>query len=236
MPSLLSADCPRCNTRSSSFNLYSDQLVGERHGWSYVYETFAVCRICHKSTVFVLEQSVPFTRGDPNFKRPPSECPSSANDMFRVATYISMKDRATVAPPEHCPDDVAAAFREGAICLAVECFNASGCMFRLCIDLASKTLLPAAGTPDGPDARAREKLFHRLNWLVTAGTIPTDLHDLAHGIREDGNDGAHAGTLTKDEAEDLQEFSRELLERVYALPGRVKAAAERRAAKRAPKK
>jgi uncharacterized protein DUF4145 len=236
MPSLLRADCPRCNTRASSFDVFSDQLVGEEYGWQRIYESFAVCRICHRSTVFVLAQTVLLDRSNPNYRRLPSDCPASTNDMYRVASYINIKDMGTMAPPEHCPPSVAAAFREGATCLAVECFNAAGCMFRLCIDLASKTMLPAAGTPEAPGAQARENLFHRLNWLVGDGKIPEDLHDLAHGIREDGNDGAHAGTLTKDEADDLQEFSRELLERVYALPGRVKAAAERRAAKKAPKK
>jgi hypothetical protein len=234
MPSLLVANCPRCDAQEVTFDVFADQPREERYGWQRVYESFAVCRRCHASTVFVLAQSEAYRPSDANYRRPPSASPVAVNDGFRIESYICIKDLATVAPPAHSPPEVAAAFREGATCLAVECFNAAGCMFRLCIDLATKSLLPAPGTPGGPDARARETLFHRLNWLGAAGQIPADLRDLAHGIREDGNDGAHAGTLTKDEAEDLQAFSVGLLERIYTQPGRVKAANERRLARRNP--
>jgi hypothetical protein len=43
-----------------------------------------------------------------------------------------------------------------------------------------------------------------------------------------GNDGAHQGTLTKEEAYDLLDFTTALLERVFTEPEKIKLAEERR--------
>jgi hypothetical protein len=51
-----------------------------------------------------------------------------------VERFISLKDEETVAPPEHLPPDIEASFREGAMCMAVGCYNAGATMFRLCLD------------------------------------------------------------------------------------------------------
>jgi hypothetical protein len=42
--------------------------------------------------------------------------------------------------------------------------------------------------------------------------LPVGLRELSACIREDGNDGAHAGTLTKEDAEDLLDFTHALLD------------------------
>jgi Domain of unknown function (DUF4145) len=62
--------------------------------------------------------------------------------------------------------------------------------------------------------------------------LPPELRDLAACVREDGNDGAHQGTLTKADAEDLLDFTTELLERIYTEPRRLKIAQARRDARR----
>jgi hypothetical protein len=51
-------------------------------------------------------------------------------------------------------------------------------------------------------------------------------------VKDDGNDGAHRGTLGKADAEDLQDFTFELLERLYTEPARLKQAEERRKQRR----
>jgi hypothetical protein len=58
--------------------------------------------------------------------------------------------------------------------------------------------------------------------------LPSDLRELAHCIKEEGNDGAHAGTLTKEDAEDLLDFTVALLERLVTEPKKLKLAEERR--------
>jgi hypothetical protein len=50
--------------------------------------------------------------------------------------------------------------------------------------------------------------------------------------KEDGNDGAHAGTLTKEDAEDLLDFATALFERMYTEPERLRLARERREKRR----
>jgi len=57
---------------------------------------------------------------------------------------------------------------------------------------------------------------------------------LSAAIREDGNDGAHQGTLTKEDAEDLLDFAKALLERVFTEPEKIKLAEKRREQRRAP--
>lgn len=45
--------------------------------------------------------------------------------------------------------------------------------------------------------------------------------ELAKCIREDANDGAHVGNLSKDDAEDLLDFTTTLLERLVTEPKRL---------------
>ena len=46
----------------------------------------------------------------------------------------------------------------------------------------------------------------RLPWLFKTGRLSSDLDNLSHCIREDGNDAAYQGTLLKEEAlEPIQE-------------------------------
>ncbi|WP_426166175.1 DUF4145 domain-containing protein [Polaromonas sp. DSP2-3-2b2] len=155
----------------------------------------------------------------------------SISHLFSVVDYVSLKDTADVTPPEHLPPEIDAAFREGATCLAVKCFNAAGTMFRLGVDLATHELLPPEGEAGGPNHRQRRDLGLRLQWLFDNRKLPYDLHELAQCIKEDGNDGAHRGTLSKAEAEDLLDFTVHLLEQRYTLPQRVRDAGARRAAR-----
>ena len=118
------------------------------------------------------------------------------------------------------------------MCLAVRCYNAAGTMFRLCVDLATRSLLPH-GEITGLNPKKRRDLGLRLPWLFANNHLPAALHDLSTCIKDDGNDGAHSGTLGKDDAEDLLDFTTALLERLYTEPEVLKLAKERREARRA---
>ena len=72
-------------------------------------------------------------------------------------------------------------------CLASQCFNAAGAMYRLALDLATKDLLPDEGEPN---AKTRRSLGLRVPWLFDNGKIPADLKSLAECLQQDGNDGA----------------------------------------------
>lgn len=156
----------------------------------------------------------------------------SINRLYNVLGHVSTKDVVTTVPPDHLPEDVLAAFSEGAQCLAIGCHNAAGTMFRLCVDLASRNKLPAEDA-NGLNRKVRRDLGLRLPWLFDNGLLPEDLREISTCIKEDGNDGAHQGTLTEPEALDLLDFSVTLLERIYTDPQKLRIAKERRDARRA---
>lgn len=230
MPELV-ADCPRCNASRTTFDVLSSNRCGTRTSrWAHRFEAFCVCRHCSRAVVFVLELSNA-AFGEHFAKSKVDSFNGSINSIFEVRGFVNLKDLASVEPPEHLPPKIEEAFREGATCLAVNCFNAAGTMFRLCVDHATSDLLPAEGAEGGPNAKQRRELGLRLQWLFENHKLPSELHDLAQCIKDDGNDGAHRGTLNSSDAGDLLDFTVHLLERRYTLPRRVEDAAARRAAR-----
>lgn len=156
------------------------------------------------------------------------------NEGFEVEGFVSLKDRVTFHPPDHVPEQIGNIFREGATCASVECFNAAAAMFRLCIDLATKPMLP---DPDAdcpqPSKHQRWNLKPRIEWLLAQEKLPGELADLLDNLREDGNDGAHAGTLGQADVDDLADFANLILQRLFTDPERLRLARERRDARRA---
>jgi hypothetical protein len=128
-------------------------------------------------------------------------------------------------------EDIKSVFSEGATSLAVGCFNAAGVMFRLCIDHAITTMLPENDV-EYLNKRVRRSLGLKLSWLFNHKLLPEALQELSTCIKDDGDDGAHSGSLQKEDAEDLLDFTTTLLERLYTEPERLRLAKERRAARR----
>ncbi len=225
------ADCPRCRAQKTTFDVLGANEIAEgRNDWQRRFEAYSVCRHCKRATLLGIQVDQYAYRDfyeDPGI----SKFKGSLNPYFRVIGYVSLKDDAGIDPPEHLPKDVESAFREGTACLAIKCTNAAGTMFRLCVDFATQELLPPNEDANGPNAKVRRDLGLRLQWLFNNGKLPTELHDLALCVKEDGNDGAHRGTLTEADANDLLDFTVQLLERRYTLPKRLEAAAARRAAR-----
>jgi hypothetical protein len=160
------------------------------------------------------------------------------NPFFDVEGFISLRDQMTTPPPKHLPPAIEAAFKEGAACMAIECFNAGATMFRLCLDLASRPLLPEpsnAAVPQ-PTSSQRRNLGPRLTWLFDNGKLPADLRGLASAVKDEGNDGAHAGSLTKADAEDLLDFTVAFLERQFTEPKKLQLVEQRRSQRRQPKR
>jgi hypothetical protein len=226
MPQIIS-DCPRCKATRTTFDVLADNRVGVRHGWMVLHEAFCVCRHCRKGTIFIV---APKTSGVPA----PMGHTASLNDFFTVESYVSLKDVGVSSPPDHLPAEIESAFREGATAVAVGIPNAAAAMFRLCVDHATKSRVPTDDA-EGISTHIRRNLTPRLEWLFKTGRLPRDLQDLSTCIKNDGNDGAHDGTLTLAEAEDLQDFAFALLERLYTEPKRVELAVQRRGERHKPK-
>lgn len=219
------ANCPRCRAQAMTFDLLQAVKIGQQYEWQNWYEAFCVCRNCQRTTVFVLAQKE--IKDESHFTRPLADFPGSVNRIAEVKTFVGLRDTAAVAPPDHLPDGISAAFREGAACLAIGCYNAAACMFRLCVDLTTKGLMPL-GDADGLTPKIRNSLGLRLGWLFENGHLPAALKELSQCIKDDGNDGAHDGTMDKAGAGDLLDFTRLLLERVYTEAEKLKQAKSRR--------
>jgi hypothetical protein len=233
--SVLVADCPRCGSGRMTFDVMANVPTEEvRYGWQHVSEVFCYCRHCDRTTTFVVSQRRP--EGAALFREAGQfvQQRGSINDFADIEGYVGLRDLLTQKPPEHIPPEIKAAFEEAATCISVECWNAAGAMFRMCVDLATRPMLPEGETP-GLNKKTRRELGLRLPWLFDNGKLPGDLRELSNCIREDGNDAAHAGTLGKDDAEDLLDFTQALLERIYTEPKRLELAKERRAERRKPK-
>ena len=228
----LVADCPRCGATKITFDLLSSHSLGEKYSWQSWYDAFCVCRNCDRTTVFVLSQ-IDIKHGDYIREDGLKNLDGSLNNYFKVEGFVTLKDFVRRKPPEHVPPEIEAAFQEGATCMAVECFNAGATMFRLCIDHSTRSLLPEQDTA-GLNRQIRRSLGLRLKWLFDNNRLPEALRELSVCVKEDGNDGAHAGTLTKEEAEDLVDFTCILLERLYTEPERLRLAQQRRDARRKP--
>ncbi len=114
--------------------------------------------------------------------------------------------------------------------MAIGCNNAAATMFRLCLDLATKALLPAQA--EGLNGNIKRNLGFRLPWLFDNKLLPEALRELSTCIKDDGNDGAHEGILTKEDTADILDFTFILLERLYTEPKRVELAGQRRLARR----
>lgn len=222
----LVVNCPRCGARKITAIILAAYFTEIRHDWLTCHDAFSVCKNCHQTTVFLLELT-DYNYKDIHVKTGIAKIPDSVNNYFKVAGYRSLKDNVSVRAPEHVPANIVTAFDEGAVCLSVNCFNAAGTMFRLCVDHATNALLPPTDV-DGLNKQIRRSLGLRVQWLLATNRLPKDLQELSKCIKEDGNDGAHAGTLTKPDVEDLLDFTVLLLERLYTEPMRLQLAQDRR--------
>lgn len=229
----LVADCPRCGADRITLDVLEAVPVYKMYGWQTTYEAFCLCRNCHRSTVFIVAEKTLQLSEHIGRQGGLTSVRNSANNYVDIEGYISQANQAGRAAPEHLPDDIQEIFDEAARCFTVDCFNAVGTMVRLCLDKATRRLLPAEDR-DGLNARTRRDLGLRLPWLIDHGLVPEALRELSHCIREDGNDGAHAGNLQRGDAEDMLDFANVLLERLFTEPKRIELAQQRRDARRQP--
>ena len=223
----LVGNCPRCKAQEITFGLTQDNLIEKWSGLEGMtagtWEAFCVCLRCYRATIFVLRQKDP-DRG--SLVSNGLQSLSVVNDKVVIRSYINVTNFKKSPSPEHLPDPVAAAFQEGATCVAVGCFNAAAAMFRLSLDLATKDLLPCKAVEDLDD-RTRRFLARRLTWLFDNKKLPEVLRELSSVVKDEGNTGAHDGTIDEAAAEDLIDFTERLLTHLYTEPEKLRLAQER---------
>ncbi len=129
-------DCPRCGVKKTSFDINGQNFIG-KDSWRTILELYSICRHCHKGTIFIVKQI--------NSNRDITKLiqnSGNVNDLIEITKYVNIRENSTDKPPEFLPKDINEVFEEGIICKSVACFNASATMFRLCLDKATKELLP----------------------------------------------------------------------------------------------
>ena len=207
--------------------------TSEAHYTAIHYDIYCRCRGCSRGSVLNISLSKQEYSHLFNKIEVVISASVSLETYFNVDGYLSIKDFLDTSIPKYLPSNVEIAFKEGASCLAIGCYNASGAMFRLAIDLATKSLLPEGdGTSVGPNRQQRKQLNERLIYLFGNGYLPKELQELANCVKDDGNDGAHDGTLKKIDAEDLLDFATELFERMFTEPEKLRLAQQRREERR----
>ncbi|WP_349927414.1 DUF4145 domain-containing protein [Acinetobacter sp. A1-4-2] len=157
---------------------------------------------------------------------------------MRISGIISPPLKQLYICPAYVPDNIKSIFDEATKCLSMNCFVASGSMFRLCLDLVTKDLLEKwleehQTSEQQPNKDQRNKLAYRIDFLIEQEKIPKRLKELAHCIRHDGNDSAHDGNTGEDEALDCLDFTEALLTEIYTLPAQINEANRRRNERRA---
>ena len=223
-------DCSRCHTKSITFDVLGKNYLSINYHWQKWYEIFSVCRNCGRASIFIV-----FYKLDSDYtlvdKIGLLKLDQSLNNFFEIKRLVTIKDLGTRKAPEHVPENIKLAFEEGASCISIDCWNAAASMFRLCLDLATKSMLPEADTNE-LNKEIRKSLGLRLEWLFKSNKLPPELKDLSRCIKDDGNDGVHDGNLKKEDAEDLMDFTIAMLERLYTQPEKIRLAGERRKQRR----
>ena len=224
-------DCPRCGSQKIAFDVNGWNLLKVYNGLgltkTHEYEFYCVCRECHKTTIFLCW---PLEKGQTFDGFNWAGGGFGLRDVAEVGNPISPADLAVGEPPEYLPEHIDSAYEEGAKCLAIGCYNAAATMFRLCLDYATKDLIPDGD--EGPAQKIKRSLGLRMEWLFANNFLPRDLRDLAECVKDDGNDGAHEGILDKAAAEDLEDFTYIFLDRLYNEPQRLVEARTRRELRR----
>jgi hypothetical protein len=232
---IMIADCPRCGAEKMTFDVTGQtRTIAIIYDWQRWFEVFSICRHCHKSTVFEVSQKDIHVGDEIKKQNWLVERTAALNIYVDVKRFINISDFHRIPSPDHVSPDIARVFDEGAACVAISCWNAAGTMFRLCVDLATKRLLPE-GEVEGLNAKTRRDLGLRLPWLFDNRYLPDGLRELSKCIHQDGNDAAHQGTLTEADAHDLLDFTIALLHRLYTEPEKLRLAEQRRADRRTPK-
>ena len=214
-------NCPRCNVKRTAFSI----LAMNEYDNTAKAELFCACKHCYKSVVF--NAVVNSHSATESIKKKDT---ANITDRIHIDSVVCIKPEGEISSPEFLPEEIKINFDEGAQCYSIGCYNAAATMFRLCLDKATKSFLPA--DPTTPPAKIRRSLGLRMNWLFENGHLPVALKDLAECIKDDGNDGAHDGILSKADVDDLIDFTITLLERLYTEPKKLELAKQRRIERR----
>lgn len=195
-------DCPHCGAKNSTFTVVGTRLnQAKPNTWS----THLMCGSCGDGVV--AEVNDRGSHADPANHPHELTTRDPRGNVYSVVHVYPKTPHTEI--PNHLPEAVSKAFREGCEILNVSPDAARG-MFRKSLELGLKDL--------SPEVEAW-KLEKRIDKLAAIGRLTEDLKDWAHELRLDGNDAMHAETETsKEDAIQTRELTRFILTYLYTLP------------------
>ncbi|MFU6377864.1 DUF4145 domain-containing protein [Metapseudomonas otitidis] len=204
--------CPHCRRADAYLECVYDKAirkVGHHVCWAVVFS----CGSCAELVVVnVIDVG--------GVKRSPREYALNSSVPVLLNEQSSMWQRFGMYPemqslnaPEHTPEKIAKPFIEAKDNLARGHYETSELLCRKALDIATKALMP--GTNDALNAR--------INKLKTDQVITAEMADWAHIIRLEGNESAHSDDeSTKEEAQELVDFTETFLLYAFTLPAMVR--------------
>ncbi|RSN79574.1 DUF4145 domain-containing protein [Acinetobacter vivianii] len=238
-------NCPSCSVKHSTFDIKG---FNRKPNINCIYwEFYGVCRACENGCSIIAEMESRLLN-EMSYKygrhglvaeteifinKMVTSGISLNNDIIQNLKYDPILP-VSEQPPEYLPPNIKKFFLEATKCLSIGCHNASGAMFRLCLDSVTKEILEKNENLS-PSSSDKKTIHSRLNWIFMNGILPANLESLSRNIKDDGNDAAHDGALNKEEAEDLLDFTYILLEQVFTIPKQVELAMLRRTDRRQSK-
>lgn len=234
-------DCPNCSAKKSTFDVNGSEPKGVTVYTYNDWYLFSTCRSCNVSicinarVTYSTSLSLESKYGNNANLRIQALREFLSKGCSIESGFVDFKYSpilpSTELPPEYLPDEVESLFKEAAKCYAISCYNASGAMFRLCLDITTKNIISQYASLN-PTTNDKKTIHSRLNWIFNNNILPKQLEELSRCIKDDGNDAAHDGSLSKDDAADLLDFTYILLERIYTEPARIQNAHQRRVERR----
>jgi hypothetical protein len=221
----LHGKCPRCGLHAN-FNLVNHDILGFKPDGTFsmsaanagrpvprgqVTERVSVveCMGCHEKSVVIEAQE--------------GEQQGLTSVLYWPTDHLADSEQIAGVPGE-----IVTAYSEGLRCLAAKAPNAAVAMFR--------TVIAQIVENKGSEAaKAKRNLFDRIEQMVQDKTLWDDFGDWAHHVRDTGNAGAHGekfDPVTMEQAAELRNFIREMVNFLYVQPARRTAA--RPVAKKAP--
>lgn len=215
-------DCPHCHSRQMAFAIVGIRGIpnsGESRGAGTASGRLATvglqCQSCMKGAAATVRrvESVAVTHWQTHMNELLKEGPSVPGGQWAVQAFWPAPQPSRI--PEHLPDVVARAFRQGETNLAVpDHEEAAATMFRRALDTALKLRFPDL----------KGDLHKKIGKLAETHVIPGDLAEWAHEVRGIGNDGAHdLEGCTQDDAEAARDFVDAVLRYLFSLPGMIAA-------------
>lgn len=251
MKHFLVYNCNFCNSQKIRLDVLKT-TINTYQSWQNLisyWQAFCQCSNCKKGMILHLESDEKKIDDD-IYLNPKEKREINLIIDLCALSYTNINDhvyiRGLITPPLkqqnicplHVPEDIKNIYDEATKCLSMDCFVASGSMFRLCLDLVTKNLLEKyleenQTSEQQPNKEQRNKLANRIDFLIDQDKIPKRLQELAHCIRHDGNDSAHDGNTGEEEALDCLDFTEALLTEIYTLPAQINEANKRRLERRA---